>query len=827
MVRSRLAHQLAANLDPALAGADRQTALSRDLDAWIAAHPVDYARDVAAETSRLTAALQYTDDAGRAHALLGDYDSYTWLRAARTGLETGESCDALAADGSCRDTFTLAPLGFATPYGHSPHVWAIMTVQRIATWLDPHWPLPASAYLVPVVLGALGAVPAFFIATALAGPIGGCGAALISGLHPILLQRSLGSDNDIWNVTLPLYMMLALSAGVRARRWPLAALCGALGGAVLALHAAVWRGWEFGFAVGAAGLATAGGFYALRWAVHRRDGGARIVVIVGLAYFAVAALGTHGEALSVLARTAPAVFQQTVTGDTTLASIWPPTLDSVGELTAMSLGAIAAQSYGALIFFVGWLGLLLLVLPRHQWSAGHFAVLSASALLYRYLLSAAGLGNTALVALLALPLGAALLIDVQRDDAPEVREIAAGLLVAVWLLAALLLSYRAVRFTLLLAAPFGLAAGVALGRLHLAVDEWATRYGRAARAATALAALGLLIMPLRIGVANAQAYLPHIDRAWVDAFTAIDATSPPETIVNTWWDYGYWAKYFTRRRVSADGSTLLTHVPHWLARAQLASSEAESRGLLRMLNCGSDAQPYPEGAQGAQARLMRHGLSEVAAYDTVVQLAPLDRTAAERALADLGLDAAARADVLAATHCQPPPARLVLSSAQANLTGWWRIGGWDVHTRAPGRRSLLTSEWVACATYGEGRLRCPTNVVDEDGTRVDAVTYPADDPRQVRVALRPRDGPPEEAPPDRLMIADADTVTVVADSGAADGLGVLIDRVGQRVLVGSPAGIASTFVRLVYLDGRGFTHFRKLDEQRGAWDARVTTWAVE
>jgi dolichyl-diphosphooligosaccharide--protein glycosyltransferase len=806
-------------------------ALGRAVDGWIADHPADFARDLAAENARLTAALQYPDAAGRPHALLGDYDSYAWLRAARTGLASGETCDAIV-DGACRDSFTLAPVGMATPYGHSPHVAAIIAVQRVAGWFDPHWPLPASAYLVPVLLGVLGVVPAFCIANALAGPLGGFAAAVVSALHPNLLQRSLGSDNDIWNVVLPLYMVWAVLAGLRARRPFGQAVGGLLGGVVVSLHAAVWRGWEFGFVVVAAGLVAGLAFHALGWIVQRRDArvwraaGVRSTAVVGLAYGAAASLGTAGATLATLAQLVPTRLGSAAAPEAA-ASIWPSALETVGELGAMSLGGIAAQSYGVLIFFIGWLGLLLLVLPRRRWLAGHFAVLSGSSLLYRYLLSAAGLGRATLVTLLALPLGAALLVDLSGEAPDDANDIGAGLVIAVWLLAALLMAYSAIRFGLLLAAPFGLATGVAIGRLHLVVDDWAAPHGRLARAAVATAALALLLLPLRISHASATAYLPHIDRAWTDAFATIDANAPPDTIVNTWWDYGYWAKYFANRRVSLDGSSLLTHVPHWMARAQIASSEAETIGLLRMLNCASDAQPYPEGAAAAQARLLRHGLDELAAYDAVVRVAPLDRAAADAVLAELGLDAAARADVLAATHCQPPPARLVLSSAQTNLSGWWRLGTWDAHTRSAARGGLLTADWVPCEPLDDGRRRCAVGAADGRGGRIDAVVYPADDARQARVGITRLDGgQTSEAPPDLLMIADAATVDTVPGANAADGTAVLIDRDGQRALVGSPAAIRSSFVRLMYLDGRGMTHLRKLDERPGAWGSRVVTWEV-
>ena len=133
-------------------------ARGRAIDEWIAAHPGEHAATLADEAKRLDDAFHYKDARGRSWVYLGDLDSYAWLRAARNMLEHGTPCDAVS-DGQCRDTLTLAPVGLTVPLAHSLHVAAIATVQRVATWIDPDFPLPASAFLVPVIAGLLGASP--------------------------------------------------------------------------------------------------------------------------------------------------------------------------------------------------------------------------------------------------------------------------------------------------------------------------------------------------------------------------------------------------------------------------------------------------------------------------------------------------------------------------------------------------------------------------------------------------------------------------------------------------------------------------------------------
>ena len=70
---------------------------------------------------------------------------------------------------------------------------------------------------------------------------------------------------------------------------------------------------------------------------------------------------------------------------------------------------------------------------------------------------------------------------------------------------------------------------------------------------------------------------------------------------------GYWIKYVAQRRVNNDGGSLRTHIPFWTAKALAAPYELESAGLLRMLDCGSDATPEAEGSEGAYGELIAHG----------------------------------------------------------------------------------------------------------------------------------------------------------------------------------------------------------------------------
>jgi hypothetical protein len=57
-------------------------------------------------------------------------------------------------------------------------------------------------------------------------------------------------------------------------------------------------------------------------------------------------------------------------------------------------------------------------------------------------------------------------------------------------------------------------------------------------------------------------------------------------------------------------------------------------------------------------------------------------------------------------------------------------------------------------------------------------------------------------------------------------LGVLVDMPNQRILLGAPPLVQSTFVHLMYLDGRYATHYKKFDDRSTSTGERVVTWRI-
>ena len=150
--------------------------------------------------------------------------------------------------------------------------------------------------------------------------------------------------------------------------------------------------------------------------------------------------------------------------------------------------------------------------------------------------------------------------------------------VIAWSLAALLLALDAVRFAMLLVAPFAIVFGVASGRAYGWLRGiFAPDAPRAVVLALALLLAILILYRPRIPAYTvANDYAPAMDDAWWDTLTAIRDRAGSDAIVSTWWPYGYWAELAADRRTRVDGGSLPSQVPFWLAQVLFAPTESES-----------------------------------------------------------------------------------------------------------------------------------------------------------------------------------------------------------------------------------------------------------
>ncbi len=871
---------------------------SPSVDGWIEAHAAKYATTVATKESEIRQSLTFKGEDGREHPYLADYDSYLWLHLARQYVRRGTICDEVV-DGVCRETLTHAPVGREMLYGTSLHTATIVALHKLITIFSPGFPISTTAYYVPVLIGVLGVIPAFFLGLTFGGPPGAIAAAFISGANPAYLIRSLGSDNDVWNVVLPIYAVWAAVGALRADNRSRSLVYSSLAGVVIAMQAATWNGWPYAHSILAVGLSVTLAFTVGRvawkgrnWRVWTDPSVARVASVLAT-YFVVAGVTVTAVGPDVgFATTNLRIFGEI--GGTTAEligrpeqyaideerALWPEEFGTVSEMLTLRDNNIMSFTTNVPLMFASFFGVVLLVLGPRPWKPMNWGFFAVAAAVVAYASVNAPRGSIAAGALVFAPALAAAVGaipgDRRRDDLER-----GGIVILMWLAIAFVFGTRANRFVMLLAPPVGVAVGALARWIYSVITELlAPRIGRQPALAAAWGAIAVLLAaPAYRGYVTARDFLPQINDAWWDSLTAIRDESPPNAIIHLWWHDGYWGKYVTERPVIADGASLRSHINYWFRYALLQPDDARAARLLRMIGCGSDALPYPEGALGAYGKLRNQGLSVLAARDLVDRVAGMSRGEAETLLVAQGVPPAAAADVLRSTHCEPPPMYLVLGTDLATTAGWGN-GAWDFRRAYVARRALdlprdealnqvtglgytagearqlfrlaeqarasnrvrdfiraelgfLTKSWIDCAPDPRaGFIDCRLASKVSGGQQVvEAIEYSDAVPAGARLRVRKtgRDGKPSYSfrTPGTVFIAGATEFRRIPIPGATDpGIALLIDQPGRRLLMAEAILLGSTFTKLVFLEGRYLTHFEKISVRDSKRGDRVFSYRV-
>lgn len=859
---------------------------------WIEKHRERFEHERGALAEQLAAHFRYEGEDGRSYVYLGDQDSYEWLRAARHHLRHGAPCGEREAVGCADSRDGTSPV--KTSSRRSVHVLSLAALHRLITFFQPDRPLPATAMLLSALLATLGVVPAFFIARRFAGDLGGLFAALLVSSNLSYVARSLGGDNDPWNVVLPLFMIWFVVLALAARRSSAQMFWGALAALVGGLHGLTWRGWIFSFWVVVAGLVAAClteavGSALRREAVWRSAAVRRIlrvvmVFIAGTSLFAALA-GTQHSPWEMSSRVRKDFFPKpagTPAVPDPGARLGPDVFATIQELREVGLQTFARSTGGDLFLLAALIGAVLLALPENKLGRPSAVWLTGTAALFT-LLVLRDAGRPPTLALLVSSIAVAIAVRLfARNERPG----GAQLITIIWFIGALYAAWAGIRYVIVLAVPLGLCAGVAFGRLATAAGAvlrarlagrgprpyWRDRTVEAVMLALAAA---LLFHPVRRSYETARRYLPQMSDAWWNALIRLRNETQRDAVVNTWWDYGYWVQYAAERQVAADGGSLNANILYWLGQAMIAPTDEESVGLLRLLNCGPDGDRTEAAHDVFESIRAREGDS-LAAHEIVSAVARRDRAGAAAYLGARGYSRAQAERLLAATHCRPPPAYLIVSTDQMQIAAWLRIAAWDpqrayianrvrrsppaevsaelvrrfgvseeqarkldAQARAQPRHVFSTAltwygspRWHSCAAEGD-RLRCPIGLTDAAGSRLEEVLYPETTPWNSRVRFRERG---EDGSPGRLVEGTPAWIVSAGPRGRRDlrfeqasypAVAVLVDLPSRRVLVGPPQLIRSTFVHLLYLDGRYAKLFEKFDEQISPAGDRVVTWKVK
>ena len=231
---------------------------------------------------------------------------------------------------------------------------------------------------------------------------------------------------------------------------------------------------------------------------------------------------------------------------------------------------------------------------------------------------------------------------------------------------------------------FGTIPCIVTGAVALAIGIFLFIKSRAAL--INMLAVTLIFSPCMACTGGSYSAIPDGSDTLQAMCDAIREQTEPDSVIASWWDYGYFYEYAARRLTLGDGGNFNSEWNYWLGQALMTENVTLTKGIFRMLTTGGlDAchllmDRYDRNSEDYARR----------ATEMLKTILPLTREEAYSVLTgeDAGrdrLDATAANEVLALTHpAEPRPIYLVLSEDMLHKIGAiGTFGRWDFSGNGP------------------------------------------------------------------------------------------------------------------------------------------------
>ena len=821
----------------------------------------------------------FQDENGQTYLLA--VDPYFWLRYADNILKNGHPT-GIVRDGMIWDTYIQAPVGYFVGRDMF-HPYFIAYLFKVVHFFNKDMYLMRFMFYIPILIMTLAVIPVFFIAKRLSGNFAGFIAATLLVTHQLTLDRTLGgfADTDSYNVLFPLLIVWLFIEIFRSKNKINMFILSLAQGFLIGIYSFTWGGgWWYMFDFILITHIASIMYYFVYNIKKLRKGivnflkvpdinKGMIMFLMFILFSGVFVTLFSGFDRFVEAPLNPLSFTRMKTIATE--SIWPNVFTTIEEQRGIPFDEIKSRM-GGILLFISMIGLLFITAKKIKKRDIWFIALSSIWFILIFQME----NIFYLLIMLSIPL---IIRFIWALANKEIKiDVSIGILLIIWFAATLYASDRGVRWTLLLAPPFAIAAGIALGNIQRYLSNLLTKSMDISRnisiLITVLLLSILLVAPLNEANSRARRVIPEIDSVWYASLDKIKKESAQDAIIVSWWDFGHWFKAIGDRAVIFDGASQNTPPAYWVGRALLTSSEKESVEILRMLSCRDST---PSGKYGITCPGEICPLTGVSSLNAVIndaaksidilhEIIILNRKNAEKKLSEYSLDDKQIDVVLNHTHCNPPENYFITSDDMIQKSGVWaHFGSWNFD-RAQIYNTLNKAEYKKNKQSAMDYLMKRFNYTEKQADDIYYEVQSLSSNKEVNnwIALWPSYAvKPEECTklsdetfacpigegtgllntttmdfyigtkdgikhPNPLVYTTKDKiVTKQYDNTIKYGVAVIPTDKGFKSTIMSPELTSSMFTRLFFMDGIGLKHFKKFSDEESVLGNRVIVWKID
>ena len=245
-----------------------------------------------------------------------------------------------------------------------------------------------------------------------------------------------------------------------------------------------------------------------------------------------------------------------------------------------------------------------------------------------------------------------------------------AVLFSIWLLITAYAMTKGSRFIATFSLPIALGAGIFIGLIAPSVNKYIknTKYC----AVAILLLIALVSYPAVSGAYGiSNSVVPGSDDSFYNSMSWIKNNTSNDTVITSWWDYGYLFEAVGDRPTTFDGGSQNNPRAYWVGKALLTNNENLSAGILRMLTSSGDL---------GYLTLENYTRDTAKSVEILDKILPVDKNAAQTIMVnEYKLTPDQAQNVLKYTHPdKPSPHVFITSSDMIGKAGWWSyFGSWN------------------------------------------------------------------------------------------------------------------------------------------------------
>ena len=810
---------------------------------------------------------QFQEENGKSY--LGDIDTYLWYSLAKNVVNYGYLGDK-KVDG--QPYFSLRNGRLGKPSSMQMHPYFTAYFYKIISVFNKDFTVKAALFFMPVLIIGLSLIPAFFIGRRISNSnVGGFFSAFSVAISAPALSRTVAgvSDTDPYNVFFPLLIVWLFIESFYSKKLSIKVILAALAGLAVGLYAGTWTGWAHIFLILMAAVVASAvivffkklreeKFNLKKTIIEGKKNKNLLASLLGVAIFFISS-GIFVSIYRNFLAFQLAAFRVTSFTDLKavgVKSIWPNVLTTVAEFNTASFSTIISQLGGNLLFWIGLMGIIILLLNLKKMNLRNWLYFIAAGLYYIIIFGFTEQLNNHLtfITLVSLPI---VLGIIKVLYFKEEIDLFYPVLLSIWLLSTAYAFTKGVRFAMLSTAPFAIALGTFLGELYEKVSSWLNRAIRLNLSVSKIVILACLLILFITPLSNAKSIainqIPLMNDAWYDSLMKIKNDSS-DSIITSWWDFGHWFVALAERRVTFDGGDQGDRI-HWVGKTLLTDNETEALGILKMLNCAQETAPHKLD------EFTNDSLKSINILYDIFQ--EPDRNKALKRYQDLGLTKEQAEVIIEYTHCEDLlPNYFITSEDMVGKAGvWGHFGSWDFEKAAmyyntnklPRNEAVeyltvnfnLTEEeadkvhneiqnsggdqWISswpsylsrpsgCQNLEDNKIGCSVSL--QQGTFSMII-----DLNKMDVTIENSNG----MLPNSLVYAAKEGIKEKKFEGPNIGFSVILVPAGEgyNFILADPLQAGSTFAKLFFMEGHGMKCFEKFNEAREITGGKIITWKVD